>query len=218
MNRNTGWNWSKVDDTFWIIPSEDIYFLLHRWKERNFTDILDLGCGKGRHSLLFAENDYKVTGFDLADNGLNVLSQEAKKKNLNITTIKGDVVDLPFEDDGFDGIIAYHSIYHVNSEGMKNVIDEIYRILKPGGEIYVTLISKNTYSFTSKECKTIDTNVRFKEEQEGTFLPHYFVDFEDIKVLFKDFQIIKARQIEDLYDGKSSWHYFLLLGKGKNEN
>lgn len=213
MNLNKGWDWSKVDDPFWMIPSEDIYFLLHRWKEKSYEDILDLGCGKGRHSLLFAENGFKVTGFDLADNGLNVLSIEAKKKKLDITTVKGDVVDLSFEDNAFDGIIAFHSIYHVNSEGMKKAINEIYRILKPGGEIYLTLISKNTYSFTAKENKPIDANVKLKEEQEGTFLPHYFVDFEDIKVLFKDFKIIKARQIEDLYDGKSSWHYFLLLRK-----
>ena len=93
MDKSKGWDWSKVDDTFWMIPSEDIYFLLHRWKDKSFEDILDLGCGKGRHSLLFAENDYKVTGFDLADNGLNVLSLEAKKKKLNIATVKGNVVN-----------------------------------------------------------------------------------------------------------------------------
>jgi len=213
MCENKGWDWSKVNDDFWMIPSEDVYFLLHRWKDRSFNDILDLGCGKGRHSLLFAENDFRVTGFDLADNGLNVLSKEAKKKNLDIDVVKGNAVDLPFEDESFDGIIAYHSIYHVTSEGMRNVIKEINRVLKKGGEIYLTMISKNTYSFTSPECETVDSNVRIKEEQAGNFLPHYFVDYEDIKNLFEDFEILKVRQIEDIYKGKSSWHYFLLLRK-----
>ncbi|MEA1883663.1 MAG: hypothetical protein U9N62_03975 [Thermotogota bacterium] len=57
----------------------------------------------------------------------------------------------------------------------------------------------------------VDENVRLKEEQDGNFLPHFYVNYQDILTLFKDFEIIRVRQIEDISDGKSSWHYVLHL-------
>jgi ubiquinone/menaquinone biosynthesis C-methylase UbiE len=142
---------------------------------------------------------------------LDILNKKAEKNNLTIKAVQGDVVDLPFEDNSFDAILAYHSVYHVNSHGMDNVILNIERVLKPGGEVYITLISKNTWSFSanSPSVKVVDENVRLKEEQDGNFLPHFYVNYQDILKLFKNFEIIRVRQIEDIFDGKSSWHYFV---------
>lgn len=211
MTKNKAWDWEKVEDDFWHEPSEDIYYYLHRWKEKGFKNVLDLGCGMGRHCILFAENGFTVTGFDLSQYGLDVLNKKAEKKNLAINSVQGDVVDLPFEDDRFDAILAYHSVYHVDSKGMDRVIENIKRVLKPGGEVYITLISKNTWSYSANSPSVIvvDENVRLKEEQDGNFLPHFYVNLQDIQSLFKDFEMIRIRQIEDIFDGKSSWHYFL---------
>jgi len=213
MTQNKAWDWEKVADDFWHEPSEDVYYYLHRWKEKGFKTILDMGCGMGRHCILFAENGFNVTGFDLSEYGLGILNKKAEKKNLSITVVHGDVVDLPFEDNRFDAILAYHSVYHVDSKGMERVIANIKRILKPGGEVYITLISKSTWSYSanSPDVMMVDENVRLKEEQEGNFLPHFYVNAQDILTLFKDFVIIRIRQIEDIVDGKSSWHYFLHL-------
>ncbi len=209
MTKNKAWDWEKVEDDFWHEPSEDIYYFVHRWKEKGFKNILDLGCGMGRHCILFAENGFNVTGFDLSEYGLNVLKKKAEKKNVIVNAVQGDVVDLPFRNHSFDAILAYHSVYHVDSTGMEKVISNIKSVLKPGGEVYITLISKHTYSYTADTSIVVDENVRLKEEQEGTFLPHFYVNYQDILKLFKDFEIIRIRQIEDIFDGKSSWHYFV---------
>ncbi len=211
MVKNRAWDWEKVEDDFWHEPAEDIYYFVHRWKEKEFKHILDLGCGMGRHCILFAENGFNVTGFDLSQYGLDVLNKKAEKKNLTVHAVQGDVVDLPFEDNTFDAILAYHSVYHVDSMGMDRVIENTKRILKPGGEVYITMISKNTWSYSanSPSVKVIDKNVRLKEEQDGNFLPHFYVNIQDILNLFTDFELLRIRQIEDIFDGKSSWHYFL---------
>src|SRR6056297_805144 len=213
MAKNKAWDWEKVEDDFWHEPSEDIYYFVHRWKEKGFKHILDLGCGMGRHCILFSENGFVVTGFDLSEYGLDVLRQKAEKKNLTVNAVQGDVVDLSFEDNSFDAILAYHSVYHVDSEGMDRVIANIKRVLKPGGEVYITLISKHTWSYSanSPSVVVVDENVRLKEEQDGNFLPHFYVNLRDILSLFKDFEIIRVRQIEDIFDGKSSWHYFVQM-------
>ena len=212
---NHGWNWDKVDDAHWAKPSEDVFYFLDRWKDRGLNSILDLGCGIGRHSLLFAEKGFTVTAFDGSESGLARLKASAHDANLPIATAVGDLTSLPFDDEKFDAILAYHSIYHVNSEGMKKALTEVARILRPGGEIYMSIISKTDNSYTAAKCQTIDDNVRLKTEVDGTVLPHFFVHYDDIRTLLADWVILAVRQVEDLDDGKSSWHYFVHAMKGK---
>ncbi len=53
--------------------------------------ILDMACGSGRHSILFAEKGFPVTAIDLSRNLLNVAKETAKKENLNINFIRSDL-------------------------------------------------------------------------------------------------------------------------------
>lgn len=209
MIKSNSWNWNNIEDNFWQEPADDIYYILYRWKKEGYSQILDLGCGIGRHSILFSENGFSVTGYDLSESGLNKLNLYAKDKGLQIKTVLGDIKYLPFGNEYFDCIIAYHSMYHTDTPGMECVIKEIERVMKKNGEIYASFISKNTYSYSAPECKKVDENVRLKKEEDGNILPHYFVDYKDIKLLLSNFEIIKVKQVEDLWDGKSSWHYFV---------
>lgn len=53
--------------------------------------VLDLACGAGRHSILFAKNGYDVTSVDLSENLLNVARKSAEELMLNINIIKSDL-------------------------------------------------------------------------------------------------------------------------------
>jgi len=55
--------------------------------------------------------------------------------------------------------------------------------------------------------------VRLKREEDGGILPHYYCDLGDVHKLLANFTIIKLRHIEDVYDDKSSWHYFVLAAR-----
>ncbi|MGE5573034.1 MAG: class I SAM-dependent methyltransferase [Bacteroidota bacterium] len=56
-----------------------------------------------------------------------------------VETVHGDLASLPFDDGSFDAVLAYHSIYHVDSKGMAAAISELHRVMKPGAEVYLTL-------------------------------------------------------------------------------
>lgn len=60
------WDWDKNNDEIWFTPSEDSYFLINRWKDKGFNKFLDLGCGRGRHSIQFARYGFEVNSFDLS--------------------------------------------------------------------------------------------------------------------------------------------------------
>ncbi len=53
--------------------------------------VLDMACGSGRHSILFAEKGFRVTAVDLSRNLLNVAKEAARKENLNIDFIRSDL-------------------------------------------------------------------------------------------------------------------------------
>jgi hypothetical protein len=44
-------------------------------------------------------------------------------------------------------------------------------------------------------------------------IPHYYTNVAGLKDLLKGFQIIRMRQIEDIWEENSSWHYFVNLKK-----
>ncbi len=56
--------------------------------------VLDMACGAGRHSILFAQKGYDVTAVDLSESLLTVARSSAKDFGLNIKFIKSDLRDF----------------------------------------------------------------------------------------------------------------------------
>jgi SAM-dependent methyltransferase len=214
MVRTGGWDWDRVSDAFWSNPSEDVFYLLHRWTGQARRSILDLGCGLGRHSLLFALYGFDVTALDASESGLCRLEAAAAKLSLSVHTVHADLTKLPFDAGSFDFVLAYHSIYHVDSEGMAAAMDELHRILKPASEVYLTFNSKTNPTYADPGNRVVDDHVRWKREEDGGILPHYYCDLGDVRKLLARFTIIKLRHVEDVYDDRSSWHYFVLAARG----
>ena len=213
------WDWSKNTQEHWNNPSEESYYLLNRWKNKNYKYFLDLGCGLGRHSLLFANNDFQVNSFDLSDIAVNDLTTKSKNLGLqNIICTTGDMSKLPYSDNSFDCLLAYHVISHTDSQGIKIIIKEINRVLKNGGEFFLTLCSKNSWSFQEAGYPKHDENTIIKiEDGPENGIPHFYSDENTITDLFSNFRLINIRHIKDvvLYGTalKNSWHYFILGNK-----
>lgn len=208
------WNWNNITSTHWNEPSEDIYYYLHLWSEKRSKKLLDLGAGIGRHSLLFAKNGFDVTAFDFSKEGLDKIENFADQLNLEIDLVNGNMNRLPFASQSFDFVIAYNSIYHTDYEGLIRTIYEIRRVLKANGEAFVTMLSKNDKSFIDGSGSLIAENTLMKKEEDGSILPHFFVDEEYIYKLFKSFHIISLKQIEEFYEDKTFFHYAIHLRKG----
>lgn len=216
MTESKAWNWKEETGSIWLKPSEDSYYIAERWKEKGYKDVLDFGCGLGRHSVFFAKHGFNVSAFDLSEEGVNHLEQWAENECFNIDTTVADMLCLPYEDSSFDCIFAYHVISHTDTVGMIKIKSEISRILKPGGEIYFTLCSKDTWSFKNAGYPKIDENTVVKTaEGPEKGIPHFYVDLKDILSLFDDYEIDRIRHTDDCYfsgNEQNSKHYFILAG------
>lgn len=208
------WNWNNITSTHWNEPSEDIYYYLHLWSEKRNKKLLDLGAGIGRHSLLFAKNGFDVTAFDFSKEGLDKIESFADQLNLEMDLVNGNMNRLPFSSQSFDFVVAYNSIYHTDYDGLIRTIYEIKRVLKANGEAFITMLSKNDKSFLDGSGSLIAENTLMKKEEDGSVLPHFFVDEEYIYKLFKSFHIISLKQIEEFHEDKTFFHYAIHLRKG----
>lgn len=221
MTKSKGWNWKIASDDInstWKVPSIESYYLLNRWSNLGFKDFLDLGCGIGRHTVLFAGNGFNTYGFDISKYGLDKTKEWLDNLNLSANLKEGDMLDLPYENGSFDCILCRNVISHQDTLGVKQIIKELYRVLKDNGEIYLTLGSKSTWGFKQTSWPLIDENTRLRMEEGPEYkVPHFYADYDLIKTLFKDFKIEFINHIEDFYEsnGKtySSFHYHVLIKK-----
>lgn len=100
----------------------------------------------------------------------------------------------------------------------KKVINEIYRVLKPKGECYLTLGSKDSWGFKQEEWPLIDENTRLRMEEGPEYkVPHFYADYELAKKLFSEFEIVQIYQVVDYHEKETevteSYHYHLLVHK-----
>ena len=103
-------------------------------KKQNPKTILDIATGTGDLAIAMAKaTDAKITGFDLSAGMLEVGKRKIVEENLQdrIEMIQGDAEKMPFADDSFDVITVAFGVR--NFENLKKGLDDIYRVLKPGG-------------------------------------------------------------------------------------
>jgi len=101
--------------------------------------ILDAGCGLGR---FISQNPDKIIG--LESNPANLRACE--KKGYKVTS--GNLTNIPFENEKFDGIYCSHVIEHLNHSELHQTLEEFNRILKNNGWLIIAapLLWKHFYS------------------------------------------------------------------------
>ncbi|MDX1617188.1 MAG: class I SAM-dependent methyltransferase [Balneolaceae bacterium] len=97
------------------------------------SEILDLGCGRGRHAISLAERGYNVTGLDLSREAIQTAREKAETKGLDIEFVIRDMrYPLPRT---FDAIVNLFTTFGYFSSDEENghVIDSVVEMLDPGG-------------------------------------------------------------------------------------
>lgn len=214
MSVSKAWDWKKEDCPVWLTPSEESHYLADRWREKGLTELLDLGCGLGRHSIFFARRGFRVSAFDLSEEGARHLTDWAEREGLDVDVRVADMLEMPYPDGAFDCAFAYHAISHTDSKGIRTILSEIRRVLRPGGEAFLTLCSKESRSFRDAGYPKLDENTVVKNgggPEDG--VPHFYAEMKDVPELLNGFRLIRARHTDDCwFDGgpQNSVHYFIL--------
>jgi ubiquinone/menaquinone biosynthesis C-methylase UbiE len=96
--------------------------------------VLDAGCGSGRDCNFLHESGAEVTGVDLSKGLLDF----AKKQYHELQFVQANFLDLPFENESFDGLWAHAALVHLESiEDVKKALVEFHRVLRDKGILHV---------------------------------------------------------------------------------
>lgn len=96
--------------------------------------ILDVGCGRGRHSVEFARRGFDVTGLDLSERSLEAARRRAGNEGVDIRFVQGDMRD-PVETGAFDLVVNLFTAfgYFEKAAEHQRAVDAMAAALKPGG-------------------------------------------------------------------------------------
>ncbi|MBV8454635.1 MAG: methyltransferase domain-containing protein [Deltaproteobacteria bacterium] len=122
---------------------KEVAFAEHVLQLRAGASILDLCCGPGRHSVLFARRGYQVTSLDLNTKYLDMARKSAQEFNVTLEAIAADMRNIPFRDQ-FDAIVNMYSsfgYFESEAEDLK-VLESAATAIKPGGRLMLDMLNR----------------------------------------------------------------------------
>ena len=123
-------------------PWFDDVVKFEQWKDK---DVLEIGVGLGSDHYRFASNNNRMTALDLSREHLRHTKKHLELEGLSTESVYGDAENIPFEDNKFDLVYSFGVLHH--TPGTEQAIDEIYRVLKPGGQAIVGLYHRDSYFY-----------------------------------------------------------------------
>lgn len=146
----------------WLTP---LYDVLVEWTlpDRRFKEhllrqagiqagetILDLGCGTGTLALLVksAHPDAEVIGLDMDPQILRIARRKTREAGAEIALHLGTAASLPYPDRSVDRVLSSFVLHHLSKADKQRAAAEVFRILRPGGELHVLDFGKphNAYA------------------------------------------------------------------------
>lgn len=186
-----------------IFRQPQLYRFLNFCNEEGLEKtILDCGAGGKMPPLsLFLQNGYKTYGIEISDKQIERAEAFSKEHKVNLNIANGDMRKLPFENESFNYVYSYNSIFHMKKADIKTAVNEIKRVLKPGGLCLVNFLSINDEDYRKGE-KAGDGE--FFRIEDGEKILHAYYDINEAEDHFKDMKILfkENRILERIYEGQ----------------
>ena len=140
---------------------------------------LDFGCGAGKSTRFLKQFSNNIKAVDINYEMIQI----AKQKDYNTNYLHIDQNQLPFENNSFDFVFSSWVLMEFSTIiSLQNSINEISRVLKPGGININVVCNKYTYS---KDWLSIDTN--FEENENLTSGVKVKIKLSDIDLTISDY-------------------------------
>ena len=146
--------------------------------------ILDVGCGGGINIKRMAENAKKVYGVDYSIESVK-LSREVNEKLINegkVEIHEGNVKNLPFEDNTFDIVTAFETVYFWPD--IEKCFGEVKRVLKPGGIFLIGMETNGSDNLVMKFWNHFIDMEMYDDNEITSFLQNN--DYSKITVYLRD--------------------------------
>lgn len=104
--------------------------------------VLEIGCGSGAGSCLFAKNGARVTSVDITKQAIEITKKNAKVQGVKIKVLNQDAEKMTLKDGSFDFVFSWGVLHH--SKNTIKAFGNVARVLKKGGRGLIMVYNKNS--------------------------------------------------------------------------
>ncbi len=148
-----------------------------RWRGQK---VLEVGCGLGTDAVNFARAGAIYTGVDLTEGSIALVRKRFEMEGLAAELRVADAEALPFADESFDMVYSHGVLHH--TPDTRRAIDEVHRVLKPGGTAMVMLYHKSSYNYHVNIMTLRRFGVRLLKFDWGPRLVHKITGEEEARL------------------------------------
>jgi glycine/sarcosine N-methyltransferase len=159
--------------------------------------IADIGCGVGVDSIALALNGHNVKSFDVSPKMIDAVKANAIKYNVKIDANVSSFGSIPKKYNNFNSVVSIgNTIAHLTSKELYSAINRIYKLLRPGGKLFIHILnyeliikgSKSINNITNRDGKIIIRFYDFGKDEIDFNILSFPIDSP------KDFNIVKTKQ------------------------
>lgn len=189
---------------------EEVQFILQHLKNENIQQVIDFGCGNGRHALELAQMGFQTLGVDYSEK--NIRLAEKEKKGCGARFLKEDCRNVDLKETA-DLILCLYDVVgsFVNPEDNLAILHNIYRHLRTSGHLVMSVMNLElTSAIAINKVPNVQKNLealaglkpsRIMQRSGNIFNPDYFLLETETGVVYR------KEQFEN--DGELSAEYVI---------
>jgi tRNA (uracil-5-)-methyltransferase TRM9 len=161
--------------------------LARRWQKGK---LLNLGCAHGPDFLPFRQG-FDLYGVDFSSEMLKFAQKYSQKFGFVANLALADIRRLPYPNETFDWAISVATYHHIKGKEQQAALNELRRVLKPGGEAFITVWNRwqPKFWFKPKELRA-----PWRKQGKTLYRYHYLFSYPELERLVKraGFEVLKS--------------------------
>lgn len=158
-------------------------------------NILDCGAGGNMPPLAMFQNfGYIPHGIEISDNQIKRAQKFGEEQGADLNIVKGDIRALPLGDASMSFVYSYNTIFHMTKEDIEKAVEEIKRVLVPGGLCFINFLSHENDEYGNGE--EVGEGEFLQDEGDEKIIHSYHTEaetdklFDNTEILFKENRVL----------------------------
>jgi SAM-dependent methyltransferase len=206
-------------------PNEELlrffgrHYFSMRAEQRRATRVLEMGCGSGSNLWMIAREGFDAHGIDLSSEAIGLCVQMLENWGATATLSAASMTACPYPDGFFNTVVDVFSSYCLDESGFATFLDEVARLLQPGGRFFSYSPSKGSDAFRDPgssrriDSSTLDGIHRETSPFYGNYYPFRFITGEEFRSALNErgMRTVYDETVGRTYNGGKEYFEFVVI-------